>query len=166
MNLFDLLADGKAVIADGAMGTLLQAQGLKRGESPESWNLIYPERVQAVHAAYLAAGAQIIETNTFGANRVKLAAYGLAAKVREINAAGVRLAREAAGGRALVAASIGPTGRLFAPWGDLTFEEAYAVFAEQAEACAAAGADVLWIETMGELAEARAALLAARETGL
>lgn len=166
MNLFDLLADGKAVIADGAMGTLLQAQGLKRGESPESWNFIYPERVQAVHAAYLAAGAQIIETNTFGANRVKLAAYGLAAKVREINAAGVRLAREAAGGRALVAASIGPTGRLFAPWGDLTFEEAYAVFAEQAEACAAAGADVLWIETMGELAEARAALLAARETGL
>ncbi|BCV24528.1 homocysteine S-methyltransferase family protein [Gelria sp. Kuro-4] len=166
MNLADLLVEGKAVIVDGAMGTLLQAQGLARGECPEGWNLLYPERVQAVHAAYLAAGAQIIETNTFGANRVKLAAYGLAAKVREINAAGVRLAREAAGGRALAAASIGPTGRLFAPWGDLTFEEAYAVFAEQAEACAAAGADILWVETMGELGEARAALLAARETGL
>lgn len=166
MNLFDLLVEEKAVVADGAMGTLLQAQGLKRGECPESWNLIYPERVQAVHAAYLAAGAHIIETNTFGANRTKLAAYGLATKVREINAAGVRLAREATRGRALVAASIGPTGRLFAPWGDLTFEEAYSVFAEQAEACADAGADVLWIETMGELAEARAALLAARETGL
>lgn len=166
MKLSDLLAEGKAVIADGAMGTLLQAQGFAPGECPESWSLLYPERVQAVHAAYLAAGAKIIETNTFGANRVKLGAYGLAAKVREINTAAVRLARETARGRALVAASIGPTGRLFAPWGDLTFAEAYSVFAEQAQACAAAGADVLWIETMGELAEARAALLAARETGL
>jgi 5-methyltetrahydrofolate--homocysteine methyltransferase len=166
MDLRDLLAGCRAVVLDGAMGTMLQAQGLKPGECPESWNSSYPERVKAVHQAYLAAGAGIIETNTFGANRVKLGAYDLAEKVQEFNAAAVRIAKEAACGKALVAASVGPTGRLWEPWGDLGMDEALSIFREQVTACAEAGADLFLIETMAEVAEARAALIAARETGL
>ena len=148
---------------DGAMGTMLQAEGLAPGESPERWNLLYPETVRKVHAAYLAAGAGILKSNTFGANRLKMEKLGLDA--REVIARGVTLAKEAAkeAGHGLVAMDIGPTGRLLAPVGDLEFEDAVSLFAEMASAGRDAGADLILIETMSDLYEAKAAVLAAKE---
>ena len=149
-------------IFDGAMGTMLQAAGLKPGECPELLNINQPEVVKAVHEAYINCGADIIETNTFGANRIKLEHYGLSKRAREINIAAVQTAKAAAGMQAQVAGSMGPTGRFIAPLGDLSFDEAYDVFFEQAAALAAGGADYLLIETCIDMQEMRAALLAAK----
>jgi len=151
-------------IFDGAMGTMLQAGGLKPGACPELMNLEQPEVVKNIHKAYINAGSTIIETNTFGASALKLEHYGLADRVAEINAAAVKIAKEAAAGKAKVAGSMGPTGRFVVPLGDLDFEDAYACFAEQAKALAEAGADYLIIETCIDIQEMRAALLAAKET--
>ncbi len=158
----DLLAaalDGDAfLLFDGAMGTELQARGLAAGELPELLCLTHPEVVTEVHAAYVAAGADVVTTNTFGANANKL---GGAATVEEVFSAAVACAR-AAGAR-YVAADLGPTGQLLAPMGTLAFDDAYELFARQVRAAEAAGADLFVIETMADLAEAKAALLAVRE---
>ena len=114
----------RILILDGAMGTMLQQEGLGRGECPELFNLTHPHIVEAIHSAYIEAGCDIIQTNTFGANRFKLSEYGLEDKVEEINSRAVQIARKAAGDRALVALSAGPTGKLFKPRGQslMTFE--------------------------------------------
>jgi methionine synthase I (cobalamin-dependent) len=153
------------VLTDGAWGTQLQARGLAIGEMPDLWNLTNPDKVAAVARSYVEAGSRVILTNTFGANRVRLAEGGGADRAVEINEAGARLSREAAAGRALVFASIGPTGKMLMS-GDVTGEELRTAFAEQAGALARGGADGLVVETMADLEEARIAIAAARETGL
>ncbi len=155
----------RVLITDGAWGTRLQELGLDPGEIPDAWNLAHPERVEQVAREYVEAGSDVILTNTFRANRITLAAAGLADRTREINQSGVELSRRAAAGRARVAASIGPTGKMLMT-GEVTPEELHAAFLEQAEALAAAGADALLIETMSDLEEARIALRAARTAGL
>jgi len=153
------------ILTDGAWGTQLQARGLAPGQAPETWNLSHPELVSAVAKAYVDAGSQIILTNTFGANRLRLAEVGVADGVQVINEAGVRISREAAGDRALVFASMGPSGKLLLSE-DVTEAELEAAFVEQARALAAGGAHGLVVETMQDLDEARIAIQAAKATGL
>lgn len=164
MNLPDLVAPGPA-LADGAWGTELQKRGLAAGECPDRWNLLHPERVADVARCYVEAGSQVILTNTFRANRVALAEYGLANDTAAICRAGARLSRDAAAGRALVFASMGPTGKILAAE-EISPEQVVAAFREQAMALAEGGADALLIETMSDLLEASLALSAARETNL
>ena len=163
-TLEKLLAQGP-LITDGAWGTELQARGLGLGEFPDSWNLSHAERVADVAAAYVRAGSRVILTNTFGANRVRLAENGLADQAAAINRRGVEISRAAAGEQARVFASIGPTGKLLMS-GDITEEEMLAAFREQAQTLAQAGADALVVETMSDLDEARLAIDGARATGL
>lgn len=158
-DLLDAALGGERfLLLDGAMGTQLQARGLAAGELPELLCLSHPEVVTDVHAAYVAAGADVVTTNTFGANAAKL---GDAASVEEVFSAAVACARATA--PRYVAADLGPTGQLLAPMGPLPFDDAYELFARQVRAAAAAGADLFVIETMSDLAEAKAALLAVRE---
>ncbi len=161
-TLRERLAAGRVIVSDGAMGTMLQAAGLAPGETPDLLNLRQPERVLAVHLGYIAAGADFVTTNTFGGNRRKLARAGLDQLRREINRAAVELAREASGGQVLVAGNVGPTGELLEPYGALTEAVAVAAFAEQAEVLAAAGVDFFLVQTMADLAEARAAVAGIR----
>lgn len=159
------LLEERPVIIDGAWGTELQKQGLKPGESPEALNLERPELVEAVAASYVAAGSRIIITNTFGGTRFTLERHGLADRVAEVNRTGAELSKRAAGGQALVFASVGPSGKMLM-MGDVTEEELLAAFYEQAQALAAGGADGLVIETMSDLEEAKIALQACKATGL
>ena len=150
-------------IFDGAMGTMLQEGGLKPGGCPELMNLEQPDVVQKIHEAYIEAGATMIETNTFGASALKLDHYGLEDRVKEINEAAVKIAREASKGGAKIVGSLGPTGRFIVPLGDLEFEDAYQSFYEQAKTLADAGADYLLFETCIDIQEMRAGLLAAKD---
>ena len=162
--LEQLLSDGP-VLTDGAWGTELQRRGLASGNVPDAWNLTHPDRVEAVARAYVEAGSQVILTNTFGANRPRLAEAGLSEKVADINRSGVEISRRAAGDRAKVFASIGPSGKMLIV-GEVTGDELRAAFEEQAQGLAAGGADALVVETMADLEEAKIAVMAARSTGL
>jgi methionine synthase I (cobalamin-dependent) len=153
------------VLTDGAWGTQLQTLGLGAGECPDAWNLTHADRVETVARAYVEAGSQVILTNTFGANRLRLAAHGLGDRTAEINRAGACISRHAAGKRVKVFASIGPTGKLLAT-GETNEAELRAVFEEQAGALAAEGVDALLLETFADLDEIRAAIAAAKATGL
>ena len=161
VEFLELLKTGRPILLDGGMGTMLQAKGLPMGASPELTALEHPDWLREIHGAYVEAGAQILYANTFGANREKLRACGKT--VEEIVPAAVAIAKEAAQGRALVALDIGPTGQLLEPTGILDFETAVDIFAQVVRAGASAGADLIAIETMTDLQEARAALLAAKE---
>ncbi|MGE5396350.1 MAG: homocysteine S-methyltransferase family protein, partial [Chitinophagales bacterium] len=153
----------RILILDGAMGTMLQQRGLKPGECPEMFNLTHPEVLEDVHRAYVLAGADIIQTNTFGGNRLKLAEYGMAERVEEVTAKAVAAARRAAENRALVAVSVGPTGKLLYPTGSVYFDDLYEVYSEQTRAAEKAGADLISFETMTDIGELRAAVIAARD---
>jgi 5-methyltetrahydrofolate--homocysteine methyltransferase len=157
----DLVAANETIIADGAMGTMLFANGLLFGDPPEVWNLSKPDIVRRIHRGYLDAGSQIIMTNTFGGNRMRLSLHGLQDRVAELNQTAAILLRsevDAAGGTALVAGDIGPTGAILAPTGTMDYDEAVDIFAEQAAALVAGGVDLIWIETMSDLNEIRAAI--------
>lgn len=154
------LCSNRFLLFDGAMGTMLQRSGLKIGQVPESFNMKYPEVVLDIHRQYIDAGADIITTNTFGANRLKL--KNTPYTVEEVINAGVGIAKKAAAGR-LVALDIGPTGQMMEPIGTLSFDDAYDIFSQQVKAGASAGADIILIETISDLYEAKAAVLAARE---
>jgi 5-methyltetrahydrofolate--homocysteine methyltransferase len=157
------LQSGKLLVADGATGTMLMAAGLPAGAAPEQWNVERPEQIVALHRAYLEAGSQIILTNTFGGSRIKLDKFGLGDRIRELNLAAASLAKKASQGEAFVAGDIGPSGELMQPMGPLTYEAALQAFAEQASALAEGGVDLLWVETMTDLSEAKAAVAGARQ---
>ena len=161
--LFKDLLGKKTLFFDGAMGTMLQAAGLKPGELPELWNVTQADAVEKIHAAYLNAGADIIKTNTFGANRLKFA--GTDIKTADVVTQAVKIAKKACASKpgSFVALDLGPTGKLLAPYGDLPFEEAVSIYAEIVTAGVAAGADLILIETMSDTYEMKAALLAAKE---
>jgi len=156
------LKRGEVILGDGAWGTLLMERGLRSGEPPEAMNLHHPEVVEEIAALYLEAGAEIITTNSFGGSPLKLRLHALQDRVEEINRAAVEAARRAAGGRAYVSASVGPTGRLLRPFGDTEAETMYAGFERQLRGLIEAGADMICVETMTDLQEAALAVKAAR----
>ena len=151
------------MVADGAMGTMLYAKGVFINRCFDELNLSAPDMVRQIHQDYVKAGAEILETNTFGGSRPRLAAFGMAEKLKAINQAGVRLAREAAKDKAFVAGAVGPLGVRIEPLGPTSFAEARAAFREQIEALVEAGIDLLILETFANLDELREAVLAARE---
>jgi methionine synthase I (cobalamin-dependent)/5,10-methylenetetrahydrofolate reductase len=155
--------ENRVLVADGAMGTMLYQKGVFINRCYDELNLSLPALVRDVHQEYIKAGSEILETNTFGANRKRLAAYGFAEKVRLINQAGVRIAREAARDQAFVAGTVGPLGIRLEPLGPTSFEEARAIFREQIEAQIEAGVDLLILETFRDSNEIREAIFAARE---
>ena len=160
--LLDRLRRRERLLADGALATVLIARGLPPGEPPERWTLDHPDAVEAVARAYADAGADLLTTNTFGGSPLRLRAYGLEDRLDEINAKGVQLARDASDGRAYVLASIGPTGRLLRPLGDVGADTVSDGFRRQAAALAAGGADAICVETMTDIAEAVLAIEAVK----
>jgi len=165
-KLEQLLATNEYLIADGGMGTMLMAAGLEQGDPPEMWNVLHPGRIRAVHDGYIEAGAQIILTNSFGGTCFRLKLHKLQDRAFELNKAAAELARAAADAvnhPVVVGGSIGPSGEIMEPVGALCYNEAVAGFAEQAAGLAAGGVDVLWVETMSDISEVRAAVQGCRE---
>jgi methionine synthase I (cobalamin-dependent) len=161
-----LLDEGGPILADGAMGTMLFGAGLQFGDPPETWNLAHPDVVRRIQRGYLAAGSRIVLTNTFGGNRLRLRLHGLQDRVDELNRTAAILLRaevRSAGDRALVAGDIGPSGEIVAPLGTLEYDEAVDVFREQAASLVAGGVDLIWIETMSDLNEIKAAIQGVRQ---
>ena len=163
--LIELLVKSGVVVTDGSWGTQLQKRGIKRGECPDSWNLRHPDWVEDVARGYVEAGSQVILTNTFQSNRLSLGRFDLADKAVEINTRGVEISKKAAGDRAHVFASIGPSGKMLLTK-ETTEDELQNAFEEQANALAEAGADGIIVETMIDLTEAGIAAAAAKQTGL
>lgn len=161
--LLDRVKDGRVLLADGAIGTMLWEYGLKPGKPPESFNLTHPEILEEIARQYLDAEADIIQTNTFGASPARLSLYGLEEKTEEINNSAVLAVRRVVGDRAYVAASCGPSGRLLKPYGDTEPEQIYDGFLRQIRALVDAGIDAVSIETMTDLSEATLAIKAARK---
>lgn len=169
MKLTELLAQRPVLLADGATGTNMFDMGLTSGDAPDMWNLEKPDNVRRLHQSFVDAGSDIVLTNTFGSNARRLMLHKAEDQAFELNKAGAELAREiadAADRPVIVAGSVGPTGDLFVPLGELTFDAAVEVFLTQIEGLKAGGADVAWIETMSAHEEMLAAAAAARKAGL
>jgi len=165
-KLKQLLATHDYLIADGGMGTMLMDAGLEQGDPPEMWNVLHPDRIRAVHRGYIEAGAQIILTNSFGGSCFRLKLHKLQHRVFELNKAAAELARaaaDAAPNPVVIGGSIGPSGEIMEPLGAMKYADAVAAFAEQAAGLAAGGVDVLWIETMSDISEVRAAVQGCRQ---
>jgi 5-methyltetrahydrofolate--homocysteine methyltransferase len=161
-----LLDRGGYIITDGAMGTVLFASGLEHGDPPELWNINYPDRVAAVHQEYIKAGSQVLLTNTFGGSRYRLSLHNAQDQVVEANQAAAKILRQVADEsdvEIIVAGDIGPSGEVLAPYGELAFQDAKDGFTEQAAALIAGDVDLIWIETMSDLEEVRAAVEGTRE---
>jgi len=158
----DRLRAGDVLVGDGAWGTQLMARGLEPGESPEAINLATPEILGEIAQLYVAAGADLVTTNTFGASPLNLERHGLAHRTEEINRAAVEALEPVVGGRALISGSVGPTGGILAPYGDADPQNVSAAFHRQIGALIEAGADVICVETMIDVNEARLAVAAAR----
>ena len=162
MTILEELKQGKILLSDGALGTLLQTKGLQPGECPELWNITHRKDLTEIAEAYLNAGSEIITTNSFGGSRLKLSQYGLGDRVSELNQIAASICRDVAGKLKHVAGSVGPTGKMLI-MGDVTEEELYDGFREQVIALEKGGADIIIVETMSALDEASLAVKAARE---
>src|SRR5918997_102807 len=161
-NFRDLIESGHVTVFDGAVGTMLYAKGVYINRSYDELNLTNPDLVREVHGEYVRAGADIIETNTFGATAHKLQQYGLEGSLRLINIAAARIAREAAGDRALVAGAVGPLGLRIEPYGPTSFDEAKEMFKGQIAALLEGGVDLFVLETFSDISEIRQAIKAVR----